>query len=145
MVIAGTVVIISGVIGVGLGAISGYFAGRTDFFIQKLVEVIWAFPPLLLAIAVIAFFGQGLWILIAALVAQRRRADAHEMAALHLAGRAVRRAALRLRVGNEVPGPGVVRAVRQGQHARTVHTRGAPTVGTPAVDSVCATPTRALR
>jgi len=71
LVIAGTVVIISGVIGVGLGAISGYFAGRTDFFIQKLVEVIWAFPPLLLAIAVIAFFGQGLWILIAALVAQR--------------------------------------------------------------------------
>lgn len=71
LVIAGTVVVVSGVIGVGLGAISGYFAGRTDFFIQKLVEVIWAFPPLLLAIAVIAFFGQGLWILIAALVAQR--------------------------------------------------------------------------
>ncbi|MBT5240026.1 MAG: D,D-dipeptide ABC transporter permease, partial [Rhodospirillaceae bacterium] len=57
LVIAGTVVVVSGVIGVGLGAISGYFAGRTDFFIQKLVEVIWAFPPLLLAIAVIAFFG----------------------------------------------------------------------------------------
>lgn len=71
LVIAGTVVVISGVIGVGLGAISGYFAGRTDFFIQKLVEVIWAFPPLLLAIAVLAFFGQGLWILIVALVAQR--------------------------------------------------------------------------
>ncbi len=71
LVIAGTVVVISGVIGVGLGAISGYFAGRTDFFIQKLVEVVWAFPPLLLAIAVLAFFGQGLWILIAALVAQR--------------------------------------------------------------------------
>lgn len=71
LVIAGTVVVVSGIIGVGLGAISGYFAGRTDFFIQKLVEVIWAFPPLLLAIAVIAFFGQGLWILIAALVAQR--------------------------------------------------------------------------
>jgi len=71
LVIAGTVVIISGVIGVGLGAISGYFAGRTDFFIQKLVEVIWAFPPLLLAIAVMAFFGQGLGILIFALVAQR--------------------------------------------------------------------------
>ena len=71
LVIAGTVVVNSGVIGVGLGAISGYFAGRTDFFIQKLVEVIWAFPPLLLAIAVLAFFGQGLWILIVALVAQR--------------------------------------------------------------------------
>ena len=71
LVIAGTVVVISGVIGVGLGAISGFFAGRIDFFIQKLVEVIWAFPPLLLAIAVMAFFGQGLGILIVALVAQR--------------------------------------------------------------------------
>ena len=31
LVIAVTVVVISGVIGVGLGAISGYFAGITDF------------------------------------------------------------------------------------------------------------------
>ena len=71
LVIAVTVVVISGVIGVGLGAISGYFAGITDFGIQKLVEVIWAFPPLLLAIAIMAFFGQGLGILIFALVIQR--------------------------------------------------------------------------
>lgn len=71
LVIAVTVVTISGVIGVGLGAISGYFAGRIDFLIQKLVEVVWAFPPLLLAIAIMAFFGQGLGILILALVAQR--------------------------------------------------------------------------
>ena len=71
LVIAGTVVVISGIIGVALGAISGFFAGLTDFFIQKLVEVIWAFPPLLLAIAIMAFFGQGLGILIFALVAQR--------------------------------------------------------------------------
>ncbi|MBT5048084.1 MAG: ABC transporter permease [Rhodospirillaceae bacterium] len=71
LVIAGTVVIISGIVGVGLGAISGFFAGLIDFFIQKLVEVIWAFPPLLLAIAIMAFFGQGLGILIFALVIQR--------------------------------------------------------------------------
>jgi peptide/nickel transport system permease protein len=71
LVIASTVVVISGVIGVGLGAISGYFAGRIDFLIQKLVEVVWAFPPLLLAIAIMAFFGQSLFILIVALVSQR--------------------------------------------------------------------------
>ena len=71
LVIAATVVLISGVIGVGLGAISGYFGARTDFFIQKAVEVVWAFPPLLLAIAIIAFMGQGLEILIIALIAQR--------------------------------------------------------------------------
>lgn len=71
LVIAITVVVISGIVGVGLGAISGYFAGKIDFAIQKLVEVVWAFPPLLLAIAIMAFFGQGLGILIFALVIQR--------------------------------------------------------------------------
>src|SRR5262245_28124706 len=71
LVIAVMVVLISGVVGVGLGAISGYFAGAIDFLIQKFVEVIWAFPPLLLAIAIMAFLGQGLENLILALVMQR--------------------------------------------------------------------------
>jgi peptide/nickel transport system permease protein len=71
LVIAVLVVIISGVVGVVLGAISGYFARITDFLIQKFVEVVWAFPPLLLAIAIMAFLGQGLENLILALVSQR--------------------------------------------------------------------------
>ncbi len=71
LVIAVMVVLISGVVGVGLGAVSGYFAGGVDFAIQKLVEVVWAFPPLLLAIAIMAFLGQGLENLILALVVQR--------------------------------------------------------------------------
>ena len=71
LVIAVLVVIISGIVGVLLGAISGYFARTTDFVIQKLVEVVWAFPPLLLAIAIMAFLGQGLENLILALVSQR--------------------------------------------------------------------------
>ena len=71
LVIATTVVLVSGIVGVGFGAVSGYFGGRTDFAIQKTVEVVWAFPPLLLAIAILAFLGQGLGILILALVAQR--------------------------------------------------------------------------
>jgi peptide/nickel transport system permease protein len=71
LIIAVLVVLISGVVGIVLGAISGYFAGITDFLIQKLVEVVWAFPPLLLAIAIMAFLGQGLENLILALVSQR--------------------------------------------------------------------------
>jgi peptide/nickel transport system permease protein len=71
LIIAAAVVVISGIIGVGLGAISGYFGRRIDFAIQKLVEVIWAFPPLLLAITILSFLGQGLSILIMALVSQR--------------------------------------------------------------------------
>lgn len=69
--IAGAVVIISGAVGVALGIVSGYFGGRTDFAIQKVVEMVWAFPPLLIAIAILAFLGQGLGNLILALTLQR--------------------------------------------------------------------------
>jgi peptide/nickel transport system permease protein len=71
LLIAFAVVFVSGFIGITLGAISGYFGGKVDFLIQKLVEVIWAFPPLLLGITIMAFLGQGLFNLILALVAQR--------------------------------------------------------------------------
>jgi peptide/nickel transport system permease protein len=71
LLVAFAVVFVSGLIGVILGAISGYIGGKADFLIQKLVEVIWAFPPLLLGITIMAFMGQGLTNLIIALVAQR--------------------------------------------------------------------------
>jgi peptide/nickel transport system permease protein len=71
LLVAFAVVFVSGFIGVGLGAISGYIGGKADFVIQKLVEVVWAFPPLLLGITIMAFLGQGLTNLIIALVAQR--------------------------------------------------------------------------
>ena len=69
--IAASVVVISGAVGVFLGIVSGYFGGRVDFLIQKVVEMVWAFPPLLIAIAILAFLGQGLGNLILALTLQR--------------------------------------------------------------------------
>jgi peptide/nickel transport system permease protein len=69
--IAAAVVVISGAVGIALGIISGYFGGRVDFLIQKVVEMVWAFPPLLIAIAILAFLGQGLGNLILALTLQR--------------------------------------------------------------------------
>ncbi len=71
LLVAFAVVLISGAVGILLGAVSGYFGGKVDFAIQKLVEVVWAFPALLLAITILAFLGQGLFNLILALVAQR--------------------------------------------------------------------------
>jgi peptide/nickel transport system permease protein len=71
LLVAFAVVFVSGFIGIALGAISGFFGGKVDFAIQKLVEVVWAFPPLLLGITIMAFLGQGLFNLILALVAQR--------------------------------------------------------------------------
>jgi len=71
LLVAFAVVFVSGFVGITLGAISGYFGGKVDFMIQKLVEVVWAFPPLLLGITIMAFLGQSLFNLILALVAQR--------------------------------------------------------------------------
>lgn len=71
LAIAAAVVLISGAVGISLGMVSGYFGGKIDFLIQKIVEMVWAFPPLLIAIAVLAFLGQGLGNLILALTLQR--------------------------------------------------------------------------
>jgi len=71
LLIAFAVVFVSGFVGIGLGASSGYIGGKVDFVVQKLVEVMWAFPPLLLGITIMAFLGQGLFNLILALVVQR--------------------------------------------------------------------------
>jgi peptide/nickel transport system permease protein len=71
LAIAGAVVILSGVVGVLIGALSGYLSGNRDMLIQKVVETFWAFPPVLLAIAVLAFMGQSLTNVIFALTLQR--------------------------------------------------------------------------
>jgi peptide/nickel transport system permease protein len=71
LAIAGSVVAISGVTGVLLGAVSGYWGGWRDVLIQKILETFWAFPPILLAIAIVSMFGQTLPNLIFALTAQR--------------------------------------------------------------------------
>ncbi len=71
LLIALSVVILSGAVGVGVGSISGFWGGRRDVVIQKIVETFWAFPPILLAIAIVATFGQTLANLILALTIQR--------------------------------------------------------------------------
>jgi peptide/nickel transport system permease protein len=54
------VVGIAGSIGVTLGAISGYYGGVIDQIIMRLVDVLFAFPFLVLAIAVVAIIGPSL-------------------------------------------------------------------------------------
>lgn len=71
LAIAASVVLISGVVGVTIGALSGYLLGAWDLVTQKIVESFWAFPPILLAIAILAFLGQSLTNVIFALVIQR--------------------------------------------------------------------------
>jgi peptide/nickel transport system permease protein len=54
-------VIISLSIGVLLGALAGYFKGRTDDVIMWLVNVVWAMPTLLLVFALTLALGKGFW------------------------------------------------------------------------------------
>jgi len=54
-------VILSLIIGVFLGAIAGYFGGRTDNIIMWLVNVVWSIPTLLLVFAITLLLGKGFW------------------------------------------------------------------------------------
>ncbi|MEZ3115361.1 ABC transporter permease [Halobaculum sp. MBLA0147] len=56
-------------VGVPLGAIAGYYGGYVDSAIMRLVDMLYAFPFIVLAIAVIAILGRGYWELVFALVA----------------------------------------------------------------------------
>lgn len=62
------VMVLTAVVGVILGIISGYFGGIVDSVIMRLVDMWLAFPFLLLAIALVAVLGQGSDKLIFALV-----------------------------------------------------------------------------
>ena len=53
-------VAISGVLGMAVGLMSGYFGGRVDDFFMRLADVQLAFPFILLAIAVIGVLGPSL-------------------------------------------------------------------------------------
>lgn len=48
------------VVGSLLGAVAGYAAGRTDTIIMRSMDILLAFPSLLLAIAIVAVLGPGL-------------------------------------------------------------------------------------
>lgn len=54
-------VLISMFIGVGLGAIAGFYGGKIDAAISWFMNVIWSLPSLLLVIAISFALGKGFW------------------------------------------------------------------------------------
>jgi ABC-type dipeptide/oligopeptide/nickel transport system permease subunit len=58
--IATSAVLMSLVIGLPLGLISGYFGGRTDNVLMRLVDTLLSFPALLLALTISAVLGPNL-------------------------------------------------------------------------------------
>ncbi|HSV30564.1 MAG TPA: ABC transporter permease [Atribacteraceae bacterium] len=46
-------------VGIPIGSLSGYYGGRFDLFIQRIVDIMIAFPGILLAIVVVTILGVG--------------------------------------------------------------------------------------
>ncbi|MDB2355335.1 ABC transporter permease, partial [Flavobacteriaceae bacterium] len=54
-------VLISLIIGVFLGSLSGYYSGNIDRLVMWVINVTWSIPTLLLVIAITLALGKGLW------------------------------------------------------------------------------------
>jgi peptide/nickel transport system permease protein len=59
LIVGLTSAFIGGVAGLVLGVASAYFGGRLDNLVQRVVDVLMAFPLIIMALAVVAVFGTG--------------------------------------------------------------------------------------
>jgi peptide/nickel transport system permease protein len=55
-----SVVLLASLVGITLGAISGYFGGIIDVIVMRLCDILLAFPGILLAIALVAVLGPSI-------------------------------------------------------------------------------------
>jgi peptide/nickel transport system permease protein len=55
------------ILGVFTGIFAGYYGGWIDDTLMRAVDVVWAFPFLLLAVLLVALFGNGFWLVVVAL------------------------------------------------------------------------------
>jgi len=60
--------LLTALLGTLLGALAGYFGGAADALVSRLVDVWMAFPPVLLAVVLVALIGTGLGSVITAIV-----------------------------------------------------------------------------
>lgn len=61
LLVSFTAVAIGSFVGVAIGVCAGYFGGTTDNILSRFVDILLAFPGLLLAIMVVAILGAGTW------------------------------------------------------------------------------------
>jgi len=60
LLVGGIVVSVSALVGTTMGSLAGYYGGRTDQVISRVMDVLLAFPGILLAIALVAVLGPSL-------------------------------------------------------------------------------------
>ena len=71
LMVGAATVFFAGFVGCTLGAVAGYFGTSADEIVGNISEIFLAFPFLLIAIAIMAFLGQGVGNLIMALMLSR--------------------------------------------------------------------------
>lgn len=59
--------VLAAIFGTTLGVVAGYFGGLTDRIISRIIDLLLAFPELLLAILIAAVLGGGFWNVVAVL------------------------------------------------------------------------------
>jgi peptide/nickel transport system permease protein len=106
-----------GLIGMVLGVTSAYFGGWFDLVLQRIFDILMAFPLIILALAVVSVFGTGVFNVVIAIT----------IPLVPRCGRVVRASALAVR---EVPYVDAARALGFG-HARIVLCHMAPNVLAP--------------
>ena len=109
--------VVGGIIGLVLGVTSAYFGGWFDLVFQRVLDVLMAFPLIILALAVVAVFGTGVTNVIIAIT----------VPLVPRCGRVVRASALAVR---EVPYVDAARALGF-SHARIVLRHMVPNVVAP--------------
>lgn len=60
------VVFITGAVGIAYGGVSGYYGGWVDEIMMRILDIIFAFPGLVLALVIVAMLGGGYWQLVLA-------------------------------------------------------------------------------
>lgn len=114
MLVGFTSAVAGGLIGLVLGVASAYFGGWFDLVFQRVLDVLMAFPLIILALAVVSVFGTGVMNVIIAIT----------IPLIPRCGRVVRASALTVR---EVPYVDAARALGFG-HARIVLRHMVPNV-----------------
>lgn len=117
LIVGFSAAIVGGLAGLVLGVASAYFGGWFDLVFQRVLDVLMAFPLIILALAVVSVFGTGVFNVIVAIT----------IPLIPRCGRVVRASALAIR---EIPYVDAARALGFG-HARIVLRHMMPNVVAP--------------